>query len=142
MIDQIIDWLLKLSGPLGLGGLVLYFVKDFRKNRVDTELAEKTLPSSIRVKDAEGDQATLVTIERAFTIERESRERTIAALREEVDELREETHEKDEIIRVQGETIVALRSEVATLTERLAQITAEFGSIRDRLNSTPTTPQE
>lgn len=113
------ETLKSLSGPFGLGGLVLYFIRDWRKNRVDTELAERTLPSSVRVRDAEGDQATLVTIERAFAMERESRELVIGGLRVELAD--------------RDRTIEALRGQVAALSAKLVEVTEEVQRLRTRV---------
>lgn len=132
----VFEWVKNLSGPLGLGGLLLYFVRDWRKTRLDTELAQKTLPSSVRVKDAEGDQATLVTIERAFAMERESRELTISTLREELDQVRTEGRSKDSTIDAQGRTIVGLRGQVGDLSAKLATLTGEVERLRARLART------
>lgn len=135
------DVLLESLGGIGFPSLGLWYMRDRKKTRADAKVAEGSTGSLIKKADAEGMDAQLLTIDRAFGMERGSLLRTIAQLEEEVAEARA-VHERTTarfarlerdneaqavMIHRQDDTIRSLRAEVATLTARINRQTGSEG---------------
>lgn len=126
--QAIVEILQNLAGPLGLGGVIIYYLRDRRKQRLADDLAERTLGPSVAIKGAEGFQAQLLAIERGFAVERDLKDRAIAALEEEVRDVERrcevKVNEKETEIQVLRDKVELLTRQVQILTARLEAATS------------------
>jgi hypothetical protein len=86
----------------------LWYVKDRKKSRAETAVAEGTVGSDIDLNKITRDTASVVLLDRAFQMERASKDREIAALSLKVEHLEVENAD--------------LRNQVARLTARLNKL--------------------
>lgn len=110
-----------ILAALGLGS---WYVKDRRKSRAETAVAERTVQAQVATHDVGALQATVAYVQEAFRVERESKDRQINDLSHEVQEL---THEVETLRRRtqdDAERIAALRGEIQELREQVSLLTA------------------
>lgn len=107
--DVALRWLAAVSVP---GGGIWWYLRERRKSRAADEVAEGTVPAEIRIKDADALNAHIAAVERAFEVERESKDRQIASLTNEVQRLTDGRRDD-------AERIAALRDEVADLKQQV-----------------------
>jgi hypothetical protein len=100
--------------------LIWWFLRDRRKAGAESQVAEGTVKAKVRFEDAGSLQATMVYVEEAFRVERESKDRAIAGLKEEVGVLRQE-------LAAERATNADLRGQVDLLRETLAEVTTQLG---------------
>lgn len=110
-MSDILGVLRDLAGPLGLGGLLLYYVRDRRKQRLADELAEQTLGPTVVKAGAEGFQAQLLAVEAAMESERRSKDNVVKDL--------------EARIASRDAEIAMLRDQVATLTQQVHELAAQ-----------------
>lgn len=87
---------------------VVWYVRDRRKSRAESEVAERTVPAKVRIEDATGLSAHIAAVEGAFMVERLSKDRHIAEQDKRIERLEATVSDRDEQIAV-------LRAEVAEL---------------------------
>jgi ribosomal protein S8E len=129
---DVVDAGLRVAFALGVPGAVIWFIRDRRKSRASDEVAERTVGADVRVKDVGAYEAHIAYVERAFEVERESKDRQIADQQRQINELK--VGRRDD-----AEKIAALRAEVqelkdqvqmlTTLTRRLAEADQEPGEM-------------
>jgi uncharacterized coiled-coil protein SlyX len=107
------DWVFRILSALGVSSVVLYFLKERRKNSVESEVAERTLDSTVARVDLTAIEQQLSTLRGALDMERQSKNNLIKDLREQLTEARS--------------TIADLRAQVATLTRRIDGFESQRG---------------
>lgn len=126
-----IDTALRVGGGVGLPGIITYFLVQRRRAKADATVAERTVNSTVVKADVGALEAHMLAVEAAFTMERASKDRQIAALRAEVQEVQTACDEKvagltAELRRKDG-IIRDLTEQVSTLTERLGRLERQQG---------------
>jgi hypothetical protein len=117
VIGDIFDIGLRVLFALGVPGAVIWFIRDRRKSRAESEVAERTVGADVRIRDVASLEAHITFVERAFGVERESKDRQIGSLDEQVRQLRAVVHDRDE-------QIAGLRDEVAELKMQVSLLKA------------------
>lgn len=110
-----------------VGGIALWWLRERRKDRAASEVAERTVGADVAVKDVGAAEARLVFAERAFDSERASYDRRIAELETENARLRTDVEHRDEVI-------TRLRAQAAELEERLGQMTRQLTAMRKEMD--------
>lgn len=105
MTGVVMDWVFRGIAALGLPAVFLYYLKERRKSGAESEIAERTVESSVARVDLTAIEAQLTTLRNALEMERESKDNLVRDLREQLTEARM--------------TIADLRAQVATLTRRI-----------------------
>lgn len=118
------------AAAVGLPALVLFVVKERRKNSAASEVAERTVDADVVVKDTAADDARLLHAIAAFDAERASFERQLRDRDAEITRQRGEITYKDSLLEHQGEMLVRLRAQVEDLLARLAEATRELHGVR------------
>ena len=125
-MGDVVDAILRIAGALGLPALLLWALKERRKTRAEGAVAERTVGAVVQKTDAGALEAHVLAIERAFSVERASKDRRIAELEERLDEVRQDCAEQiADVERRKDALIGELRDQVATLTARLNALTGE-----------------
>lgn len=109
-----------------LGACILWWVRDRRKDAAAAEVAERTVPADIAVKEAGADEARLVYVQREMDLERAFHQRQLADRDAEIERQRAELIHRDHIIG-------RLRDQVEELQRRLNDALRELNSVRDQL---------
>jgi hypothetical protein len=117
VISDVVDIGLRILFALGVPGAVIWFIRDRRKSRAESEVAERTVGADVRIRDVASLEAHITFVERAFGVERESKDRQIGSLDEQVRQLRAVVHDRDE-------QIAGLRDEVAELKMQVSLLKA------------------
>lgn len=86
----------------------LWYVRDRKKSRAETAVAEGSVGSDVALRKIGTDSATIAFVNEAFRMERESKDREISSLKVKIAEQEQEISE--------------LRKEVARLTARLNRL--------------------
>jgi len=117
-------WLL---GP-GVLAIVLWYLKDRRKDRAVSQVAEETVDDEIRLKAIGTDQALVAYMEMAFAAERASKDRVIAdqdkkieAQELEIEELRSDVQQQRAMIRRLNQKCDNLAAELSRLTGKAVE---------------------
>lgn len=120
---------------LGLPSLIAYFIKDRRRNRAASEVAERTVGPEVDLKETGAADARLVYVQREMDLERQFTRQQIADRDAEIARQRDELSLRDQLIAHRDQIIAELRSEIEELQTRLT-------AVRDRLSELTDTPQE
>lgn len=125
-MGDVVDWLVRAGFGSLMVAVVVYFLKERRKNEAESSVAERTVDASVVTADAGALEAHVLAIERAFGVERTSKDRQIKALENEVRDVERRctertTYLEQELAR-KDETIAALRQEIATLTAAVRRL--------------------
>lgn len=92
-VGEVVDWVLRLCVVLGIPSVVVYFLKERRKNQAESAVAERTVDSTVEKVNLSTLEAHMLAVEATFTMERASKDRRIAALQEELTSARAEVAE-------------------------------------------------
>lgn len=111
-LGDVIDVVLRTLIALGVPGAGVWYLRERRKSRAADEVAEQTVPAEVRIKDADALNAHIAAVERAFEVERDSKDRRIAEQSREIRELK--SGRKDD-----AERIAALSAEVRELRDQV-----------------------
>ena len=115
-------WIWLVPAAIGLPAIILYFLKERRKNKAESAVAERTVNSSVAKIDLTAIEAQLVTLRSALDMERDSKDRLIGDLKSQLDTARS--------------TITELRAELTTVTGKLREVTEAFEQMQERLEGT------
>ena len=118
-----------------IGVVTAWWVRDRRKDRAASDVAERTVESEVMVKEAGAEEARLVYVQRATDIERQFHRQAIQDRDDEIARQREELHHRERIID-------HLRIQVEELRTRLADTMRELDSVRDQLEELAGIDQE
>lgn len=109
-----------------IGFSIVWWVRDRRKDRAAAEVAERTIPADVAVKEAGADEARLLYVQREMDLERAFHRSQLVDRDAEIDRQRSELHHRDQ-------TIARLRDQVEELQRRLNDALRELNSVRDQL---------
>lgn len=118
-MPDIPEWVWLIPAAIGLPAIIIYFLKERRKNKAESAVAERTVDSSVAKIDLTAIEAQLVTLRSALDMERDSKDRLIKDLRGQLDEAQT--------------TIATLKSELARVSGKLHEVTAAFEAMQERL---------
>lgn len=124
-MNDVLDLLLRISGGVGLPGVVTYLLVQRRKLGNENELAERTMGATVAKADVGALEAHMLAVENAFRVERESKDRVIASLEERVTQVQKEC---DDRVSAKDREISQLRRQVSTLANDLQALQRQFGS--------------
>lgn len=110
---EILDLLLRIAGGIGLPSFFIYLLRDKRKNDADTTVTESTVEAKIKSADISVLDATMIAVDKALKLERESKDEQIDTLREQLTEA---------------------RGEVAVLRTRVQELMDEVAALRVQVN--------
>lgn len=134
------DLIVRLAGAIGLPAVLGGWLLDRRSHRAAGEVSERTVGASVARADAGALEAHVLAVERAFEIERNSKDRVIRELKEGMEQLDASCQRRVVEVTQEGRRkdalIGQLREEVATLTGKLSEVTADLTALRDRLEGT------
>lgn len=112
--------------------LVIFYLRDRRKSRAESVIAERTIGSDVATKDLGAASATVAFVQEAFRIERESKDREIRTLTEKLANVERGDELKDAKIRAledaeieKDRVIHDLTRQVRSLTSRLERLEGE-----------------
>lgn len=119
---------LRIAFALGVPGAVIWYVRDRRKSRAESEVAERTVGADVRIRDVASLEAHITFVERAFGVERESKDRQIGNLETQVQQLTAKVHDRDEQIAVLRDEVGELKMQVSLLTALTQRFTHPEGN--------------
>lgn len=122
-----------IAGGLGLPGLLLFAIKEWRKNRAAAEVAERTVGADVAIKDTAADDARLLHAIAAFDAERASLHRQLEDRDREINRQRDEITYRDRLLEHRDELIAQLRERVEDLLSRLGEATRELHGVQLQL---------
>lgn len=135
-MNDVLDWLARGSAIVGLPAVLMYLIKERRKNNADArraetdaDYAEAELPNRIRSSSAVSLEAELAALQRAFDVERNSTARTVEHLSEQLEAERAQSAAKDQRIRELEEKVLLLQGRVEDLTDELKSVAADLASL-------------
>jgi chromosome segregation ATPase len=114
---DVVDVGLRVAFALGIPGAVIWFIRDRRKSRASDEVAERTIGADVRIRDVGALEAHIAYVERAFEVERESKDRRIADQDHQIRALQQGRADD-------AERIADLRAEVQELKDQVQMLTA------------------
>lgn len=109
------------------GGAVGWWVRDRRKDRAAADVAERTMPAEVALKDVSADEARLVYVQREMDTERQFHRQQLSDRDVEIARQRGELAHRDQLI-------ANLRVEAEDLRDRLAEATRQLASVLARLD--------
>jgi chromosome segregation ATPase len=118
---------------LGLPGLLLFAIKEKRKNTAASDVAERTVDAEVAVKDTAADDARLLHAIAAFDAERASLERQLVSRDHELSFKDRLLEQKDQQLTHQEQMLERLRAQVESLLDRLADAQRELFGVRQEL---------
>lgn len=133
MIPTILQVLGGVSMAVGLPAVLMFIVKERRKNRAASEIAERTVDADVVMKDTAADDARLLHAIAAFDAERASYRLQLEDRDREIDRQRTEIVYRDRLLEHRDEVIAQLRDRVEELLTRLGEATRELHTVRLQL---------
>jgi hypothetical protein len=118
-VGEFLDVAIRWAFGAAIPGAGIWYFKERRKSRAADEVAERTVPAEIRIKDSDALNAHIAAVERAFEVERESKDRRIAEQDQQITELKAEVRCLTDKDRDNAERIAALRDELRALNEQV-----------------------
>jgi hypothetical protein len=116
-----------------LVGLVIWFLRDRRKSKAETEVAEATIRASVEKRDFDAHDARLVYVLRQVDAERAFHSQQVADRDAEIARQRSELDRRDELV-------AHLRAQIESLEERLTEAVEQMSHVREQLNQLANTP--
>jgi chromosome segregation ATPase len=126
-----VSWaaLLGYAAPWAVvGAVLLWWLRDRRKDHAAAEVAERTVPADVAVKDVGAAEARLLFAERAFDGERASYDRRIEYLEARETQLAADVAHRDDVI-------ARLRSQAEQMEQRLAEMTRQMTAMRAEIDA-------
>lgn len=111
---------------IGTPGLVLWWLRDRRRDRAAVAVAEQTIGADVTLKDTGALEARLVYVQRSFDLERSFHVHQVADRDAEIVRQRTELAHRDQVIE-------ELQEQVGRLQAKLADATRQPPTVRDRL---------
>lgn len=112
---------------LGVPGGLAWYVRDRRKSRAESAVAERTVDATVDVQDTGAADARLAYVQRQMDLERNFHRQQLTDRDAEIVFQRVELSRRAEVIR-------DYRQEADTLQQRLCALTDQLSGVRDRLN--------
>jgi chromosome segregation ATPase len=136
--SDVLDWVARISVIVGLPGVLMYLVKERRKNNAearaaeaDAEVDEAEVPLRVRTSSVVTLEAEVAALQRAFDMERNSNQRTIEHLAEQLEAERALSAAKDQRIRELEEKVQQLQHRVSEVSDELARVSEDLKSLHD-----------
>lgn len=117
-----------------VAGLVMWWVRDRRKDRAAAAVAEGSVDAEVAVKDIGAQDARLVHIAKSWETERAGLVRAIADRDREIDWQRNELERRDGMIAHRDLLIDGLRRELDEVEGHLADVTRQLIAARHQLD--------
>lgn len=133
MNQTVIEALFGCAAPVA--GFVGWYLRDRRKSRAESEVAERTVDADVELKDVAVQETHLAYVERTFTLERESLLRQVSSLTAENAGLRADLATRDELVQ-------HLRAKVAEMQDQLAHLSRQTVDLRAQLDALISRPAE
>lgn len=114
---------------LGLPALVLFYLRDRRKNRVETTVAEATAQDRVDLSSISAVEAHVALVEKAFDAERASMGRQIAELERRLVASQAEGDQQRAELETMRNELERLRSQVDTLADELQAASLRIESL-------------
>lgn len=111
--------------PAG-GAAVVWVVRDRRKDRAASDIAEQTVPAEVDLKETGAAEARLVYIQREMDAERQFHHNQLADRDAEIARQRGELEHRDALI-------AELRAEAERLRDQLAHAGSQIASLLERI---------
>lgn len=118
----VLDWVVRAGFGTLMVTVVIYYLKERRKNLAESSVMERTVEASVVTADAGALGAHVLAIEHAFAVERKSKDREIAALDAQVTKCTEKIADLERQLAHKDETERELRYQVATLTTAVRRL--------------------
>lgn len=112
---------------LGVPGGLAWYIRDRRKSRAESAIAERTVDATVDVQDTGAADARLAYVQRQMDLERNFHRQQLTDRDAEIVFQRVELSRRAEVIR-------DYRQEADTLQQRLYTLTDQLSGVRDRLN--------
>lgn len=112
---------------LGVPGGLAWYIRDRRKSRAESAIAERTVDATVDVQDTSAADARLAYVQRQMDLERNFHRQQLTDRDAEIVFQRVELSRRAEVIR-------DYRAEADTLQQRVAALTDQLSGLRDRLN--------
>jgi len=112
---------------LGVPGGLAWYIRDRRKSRAESAIAERTVDATVDVQDTSAADARLAYVQRQMDLERNFHRQQLTDRDAEIVFQRVELSRRAEVIR-------DYRQEADTLQQRLCALTDQLSGVRDRLN--------
>jgi septal ring factor EnvC (AmiA/AmiB activator) len=117
----------RLIGPWLLGpgvlGIVLWYLRDRKKDKAASTVAEGTVEADVRLKALSADQALVAYMEMAFASERAAKDRTIAEQNGQIQRQEQEIEDLRSDVQAQKAMIRRLNQKCDNLAAELTRLT-------------------
>jgi uncharacterized coiled-coil DUF342 family protein len=133
--QDLFDAALRLMGAVGAPALIIYFVRDRRRNAITNNKAEKRLPFEVRATAATTLDAEVAALTKSFELDRRTRTETIEALRKDLQEAREEIDKKDQKIEELKKKVRELQEKVDEMQRQMTSLQHEFDDLNRQLSA-------
>lgn len=104
---------------IGLPALILFYLRDRRKSRAESNVAERTVQHQVDLSSVTAIEAHVAMVEKAYAVERSSYERQIAALTSQRDIALADAELKRLELEQMRVELERLRAQVDTLSDEL-----------------------
>ncbi len=135
-MNEVLDWVARISAMVGLPAVLLYLIKERRRNNAearkveaDADYASADLPNRLRSSSVVTMEADIAALRRTFTDDRAAKERTIKFLSDQLEAERAASLAKDTRIRELEEKVQVLQRRVAEVSEELARVSEDLKSL-------------
>lgn len=137
-MNDVLDWLARGSAIVGLPAVLMYLIKERRKNNAearraetDADYAEAELPNRMRSSSIVSLEAELAALQKTFKDDRSAKEETIKFLKAQLEQARADSIAKDRRIRELEEKVGQLQARLAEISEELARVSADLAALHD-----------
>lgn len=113
---------------IGLPALLLFYVRDRRRYRAETVIAENTVQDKIDLSSITSVEAHVGLVEKAFAAERLS-------MRRHIEELEERLTESEQRLAASEGREAAARAELASMRTELERLRAQVDTLSDELQA-------
>jgi chromosome segregation ATPase len=122
-LSDTLDTVVRIAAAIGLPAIVIFWVRDRRKSRAESDRAEQEVPFQVRATAATTLDAEVAALHKAFEIRVKSYESTIESQARQLVDVRAENEAKDV-------KIDALKGQVYTLQDKLRELQTQFDIVK------------
>lgn len=117
-----------------LGGIVLWWLRDRRKDRAAAEVAERTVDADVTLKDLGAEDARLVYLAKTWDTERAGLQRAIGDRDGVIEWQRAELERRDAMVAHRDMVIESLRRQLDEMEGRIADLSRQLVAARHQLD--------
>lgn len=121
-----------------VGGLLLWFLRDRRRQRAADEVAERTVDADVEVKEIGADDARLLHLTKVWDTQKAGYEDALRQRDALIAWQREQMEARDQLIAARDQIIGVLRQRLDEAESRLVDAARELTAARDQLARTTT----